>query len=169
MSLSSQASDLVLEAQIASGGDTITSSTSGDQKLKAGDALHLAIGSSWPLNPDETTRFNATIGYSWSREEYSNAEASISRFPVELSINQWFKNVALSAGFSYHMNPQIDIEANGASGEVDLDNALGVFGGVAYRFESDTELGLRATSIDYKTNGQEADANAIGLYVRLYR
>lgn len=169
VSVSSHGADLVLEAQAASGGDTLTQTLSGNSELKAGDAIHLAIGSSWPISADENTRLNTTLGYSFSSQDYSNGDASIRRFPIELSVNQWFNKLALTAGFSYHISPTIEIDAAGISADVEADNALGVFGGIAYRFESDTELGLRATRIDYEKNGGRVDANAIGLFVKLYR
>ncbi len=149
--LTVQAGNVVIGAEISSGGDEIATLSSGDS-IKAGELLYLGAGYDFSLNRDDSLRLRAMLGYKFVTVNASNGDIKFNRLPLDLTLIKRFGAFALGAGLSYHLSPKYDGTVNGTTTRINFDDALGGTLQASYYFAQRMELGLRLTSIDYKSN-----------------
>lgn len=150
-SLAAQAGNVVIGAEISSGGDELATLSSGDS-IKAGELLYLGAGYDFSLNRDDSLRLRTMLGYKFVHVNASNGDIKFNRVPFDITLIKRFGSVALGGGLTYHLSPNYDGTVSGSSTRINFDDALGGTLQASYYFSQRMELGLRFTSIDYKSS-----------------
>ena len=169
-----QANGLVLGMELSGGGDDIAIMTSGD-KIKAGELLYFGAGYNYSLNSDNTLFLRSMLGFKFVAIDAKNGDLEFTRFPLDFILIKRFDAFSLGAGPTYHLSPNYEGTINGVSSKIDFDNSLGFLVQGSYYFAQQTELGIRLTSIDYKTStpitlpggtvANELNGNSIGIFL----
>jgi hypothetical protein len=149
--LASQANGLVLGMELSGGGDDLAVTTSGDH-IKAGELLYFGAGYNYSLNSDNTLFLRSMLGFKFVAIDAKNGDLRFTRFPLDFTFIKRLDAFSLGAGPTYHLSPNYEGTINGVSSKIDFDNSLGFLVQGSYYFAQQTELGVRFTSIDYKTN-----------------
>jgi len=147
----SQANGLVLGMELSGGGDDIAVMTSGD-RISAGELLYFGAGYNYSLNSDNTLFLRSMLGFKFVDINAKNGDLKFTRFPLDFIFIKRLDAFSLGAGPTYHLSPNYEATVNGVSSKIDFDNSLGFLVQGSYYFAQQTELGVRFTSIDYKTN-----------------
>ncbi len=149
--LTSQANGLVLGMELSAGGDDIAVMTNGDH-IKAGELLYFGAGYNYSLNSDNTLFLRSMLGFKFVNINAKNGDMKFTRFPLDFIFIKRLDAFSLGAGPTYHLSPSYDGTINGVSSKIDFDSSLGFLLQGSYYFSQQTELGVRFTSIDYKTS-----------------
>ena len=149
--LVSQANGLVLGMELSGGGDDIAIMTSGD-RIRAGELLYFGAGYNYSLNRDNTLFLRSMLGFKFVDINAKNGDLKFTRFPLDFIFIKRLDAFSLGAGPTYHLSPNYEGTVNGVSSKIDFDNSLGFLVQGSYYFAQQTELGVRFTSIDYKTS-----------------
>jgi hypothetical protein len=149
--LVSQANGLVLGMELSGGGDDIAIMTSGD-RIRAGELLYFGAGYNYSLNSDNTLFLRSMLGFKFVDINAKNGDLKFTRFPLDFIFIKRLDAFSLGAGPTYHLSPNYEGTVNGVSSKIDFDNSLGFLVQGSYYFAQQTELGVRFTSIDYKTS-----------------
>lgn len=145
------ANGFVLGVELSGGGDDIAVMTSGDH-IKAGELLYFGAGYNYSLNSDNTLFLRSMLGFKFVALNAKNGDLTFTRFPLDFIFIKRLDAFSLGAGPTYHLSPSYEGTINGVSSKIDFDNSLGFLVQGSYYFAQQTELGVRFTSIDYKTN-----------------
>lgn len=111
-----------------------------------------------------------TVGYHWTRLDFTNGNASFDRVPVDVMYYVKPDILSFGVGATYHLSPTYEVQVTGTGGKFTFEDSLGFFveAGIAYTDHS--TLTLRYTAIDYDFNldGVEGDisGNNIGIGFR---
>ena len=163
------AADLVLEAGLHSGGDTLATVqfVDGDtQSIKAGGLISLAIGANFEINEDFESQ--VTFGYKFDSVDAANGDVEFSRFPINAILLYKSGEWRLGGGLTYHLDPSLDVSgaASGYASNTDYDDALGFLLDARYFFGQRAYIGGRLTFIDYESQaGTTFDGNSVGVVI----
>jgi len=136
------------------------------EDVKTGEGFWLDFG----FRADfEEWALKSTIGYKSGGVFASNGDATFSRMPLTIigSINN--NGHLFGAGFTYELNPKLDIDLPDLRGTADFENALGL----VLEYENNHDIwawGVRYTHIDYDYDiaGQTFDGNNVGFFFNWY-
>lgn len=168
---------LYLGAGLDLGGDTLVEVTyddGSDEKLKAGDGVHFAVGTDIDLGPASMLR--ATIGYKTRAIAAENGDIEFRRVPLELLGYRFFNNHGIGGGITHHISGKLSCDIDGlCNATADVDDASGVVVEYLYRLRRDdsnrgVSVGVRAVlGLDYEASvsNTAADADSIGVNIGL--
>ncbi len=157
-------SDFVFFGSLSDGGETFVE-TDDEQDLRAGGLLQFSAGLENKLSSD--LLIQAMFGLKFDGITASDGEASFIRYPIDVSLIKRTEQFELGMGFTYHTDPQLNIDINGLPNlRVNFDNALGMTLGMGLR-SNKLGAGLRLTFIDYEVDNWTVDGNSLGLYLSL--
>jgi|GEM_PF-2835909 len=172
--LPTQANGLVLGMELSGGGDDIAVMTNGDH-IKAGELLYFGAGYNFSLSNDNSLFLRSMLGIKFVTISANNGDLKFTRFPLDFIFIKRLEAFSLGAGPTYHLSPSYDGTINGVSSNIDFDNSLGFLVQGSYYFGQQTELGVRLTAIDYKTNTpillpdgtvtQKLSGNSVGVFL----
>jgi outer membrane protein with beta-barrel domain len=165
--------DLLLSLGVTYGGDklaTISYDDGDDVDIHGGDlvlfgigALH-QFGNNWEAQP--------SVNYQFDRANARNGDATFDRIPLDLLGFYRVGAHRFGGGITYHLNPKFDSDFDfaGGDGTVDFDNAVGAVVEYDYFFNEHVSLGLRYTSIKYKSDeiSDDVDGSYGGLMLNGY-
>lgn len=157
------------------GGDKlleVTYADGSDEKLYAGEGIHLAVGTDIDLSPVSMVR--ATLGYKFSSITAENGDILFRRVPLELTGYRFFDNHGIGAGVTHHISSKLSCDIDTVCDfTADVEDATGWV--VEYLYRSRREdtnkgftVGVRAVfGLDYEPQGGGADAgaNSIGFNI----
>ncbi|MDH5387513.1 MAG: hypothetical protein OEY06_03570 [Gammaproteobacteria bacterium] len=165
-SLTTQASNLLLEAGLHFGGDELASvgfAGGSSESIEAGGLISLSAGLVSEI--DEGLKLRTTIGIKFDSITASNGDLDFTRYPVSAML---FKNGEVfnaGIGATYHLSPEF--ESTGFAGDfsVSFDNAFGFVAEVDYKLGEKAYVGLKATIIDYEIGSSKIDGNSFGVVI----
>lgn len=160
----------ILGGGLSFGGETLVDDirfTDGSSdEVKTGEGFWLDFG----FRADfEEWALKSTIGYKSGGVFASNGDATFSRMPLTIigSINN--NGHLFGAGFTYELNPELELDLPGLYGTAEFENALGL----VLEYENNYDVwawGVRYTHIDYDYDptGETFDGNNIGFFFNWY-
>lgn len=151
------------------GGDDLLHVTYDDDSksdIEAGDGLVMAGGIAYVVNP----RFaiQTTLGFKYQTiQRADNGDAELTRFPLEAVAQFTVDKVRLSAGGTYHLNPELDGSGVLRDADLSFDDALGAVIQLDYLTEMGLIVGARYIDLDYtvKNTNIDVDAGSFGIHV----
>lgn len=157
------------------GGDTlleVTYTDGSDEKLYAGEGVHLAVGTD--IDISSVTMLRATLGYKFSSIAAENGDILFRRVPIELTGYRFFDNHGIGGGITHHISSKLSCDIDTLCDfTADVDDATGWV--VEYLYRSRREdnnkgftVGIRAVfGLEYEPRGggEEANANSIGFNI----
>ena len=160
----------IVSSGITFGGDELaTVETEGvfgsddTEDIKAGELFFIAGGG---LYQHKNIQLQATLGYHIDGVFAENGETSFTRWPLELLAFKKMGKFRLGGGLTHHLNPTFEFDLDDDTlpkEEVDFDNATGLVIEADYFFTNNFGLGLRHTSIEYKTTNSKVDGSHTGI------
>lgn len=129
--------------------------------INAGNGFYVSGGGSFPIT--DKLEFDATIGYELAGISGSNADITWSYFPVDAIVLYKVGRFALGGGLTDHINPSLSGSGIASSVNTNYDDAIGSVVEADYMFGKSLLIGLRATTIDYKTGSYTSTGNSVGL------
>lgn len=163
------AADLVLEAGLHSGGDTLATAQFIDgstESIKAGGFVSVAIGANFAIN--EELESQVTFGYKFDSVDAENGDIEFSRFPINALVLYKLDEWRLGGGLTYHLDPSLEVSGAGAgfASNTDYDDALGFLLDARYFFAQRAYVGARLTFIEYESQaGATFDGNSVGVVI----
>ncbi|MFK8082297.1 MAG: outer membrane beta-barrel protein [Granulosicoccus sp.] len=156
------------------GGDTIfdVEFTNGDtEELEAGGLFHIEIGRQLSLlaqRPDSLTELS--IGYKADSVSATNGDLAFNRITLNaVQFINYSDKVRFGLGVTYHMSPTVEVDFFGINDEFETDDALGFMLLADYALSERSNIGARATQIDYETDeSDDISGNSFGLYFTYY-
>lgn len=146
--------------------DNIRFSDGSSDDVKTGEGFWLDFGFRADL---QAWALKSTIGYKSGGVFASNGDASFTRVPLTMIASLDNNGHLFGAGFTYELNPTLDIDLPGLYGTADFENALGLV--LEYENNHTTwAWGVRYTHIDYdyEVTGETFDGNNVGLFFNWY-
>lgn len=163
------ATNLVLEAGVHSGGDTLATVQfiDGDtQSIKAGGLISFAVGAGFDIN--ETFESQLTFGYKFDSADAENGDIEFTRMPINAIFLYKSAQWRFGGGLTYHLDPTLEVSGAGAgfASNTDYDDALGFLLDARYFFSQRAYVGGRFTFIEYESQaGATFDGNSIGVVI----
>lgn len=157
------------------GGDTLLEVTyvdGSDEKLYAGEGVHLAVGTDIDISAVAMVR--ATLGYKFSSINAENGDILFRRVPIELIGYRFFDNHGIGTGLTHHISSKLSCDIDILCDfTADVEDATGWV--VEYLYRSRREdnnkgftVGVRTVfGLDYEPRGggEDANANSIGINI----
>lgn len=131
--------------------------------VRAGNGFYFAAGRSFPLT--ERLELDTTIGFEFSGVTASNGDITWSYVPVNVIALYKAGRLAFGGGVTDHVAPTLSGSAIASYVNTSYDNAVGSVVEGDHMIGKSILLGLRATHIQYKTNGYTSSGNSVGLTV----
>ena len=135
--------------------------------IDAADLLELKLGLKTEL-PEHPITLQTSIGFNFDSYLSKNGEASVTRLPLELLAFYNLDKHRAGAGFSYHVNPALQLDYDDISLNSDADDTLGMVVEYGYLVKHNFILGVRYLSIDYEFKGpneqEDVDGSHFGIY-----
>ena len=140
-----------------SNGNTDDLTTAGGISFEGG----VAIGSG---NKLET---QLLAGYKFDSTNATNADITMSRFYLTALEMYSFGKVAIGAGITYHLTPELSSSGDASGIKADFESAAGPVVQAEYNFNKGYAVGLKATILDYKlkVSGQKIKAKGADLFL----
>ena len=162
--VSSAQAELYLELGYEGGGDTLISTTLGED-INAGGGVNYVIGIQNKVG-EKGDSLSLSLGYMIQSMDASNGTAEISTLTFD-AIYSIPKDVhRFGIGASYHMGPTYKDNIAGFSPlKIEFDNALGLVLQYSYAFSPRFQIGARITEMDYEVNGLSLDAGSFGIFL----
>ncbi|MCW8856673.1 MAG: hypothetical protein OQJ95_04865 [Kangiella sp.] len=160
----------ILGGGISFGGETLVDnirfSDGSSDEVKTGEGFWLDFGfrahfQDWALK--------STLGYKSGGVFASNGDATFSRLPLTMIASLDNNGHLFGAGFTYELNPELELDLPGLYGTAEFENALGLV--LEYENNYDTwGWGVRYTHIDYDydATSETFDGNNIGAFFNWY-
>lgn len=155
------------------GGDTV-----GTVVYKDGSTTEATVNNGLALNVgavriDGPLETQATVGYKFGGPNAKDGSITWNAIPVELIEFYRVSAVRMGLGFSYNINPRLEINVLGTRQTYNFDNALGIVAQIDWEpAKQSYNIALRYTVIQYKqsgvSNAQEIGGNMVGIYVNYY-
>ncbi len=156
--------DLYAELSLESGGDVIIPTNTRDS-IDAGGGLKLAIGIQNPINNAHTGALRLSVGYLFDRIDADNGDAEFDTLTFDAMYVVNSGPHRLGVGATLHLSPEYHEDLIGMPPfHIDFDDAVGVVMHYGYQLTPGFELGVKLTSIDYRSNINDYDASSIGVY-----
>lgn len=164
----------ILTAGYEFGGNELVQTTTTD--LNAGGGISFGAGLSFTPNRS-TMSLRVVLHYLFNSVEFNSpdGDAEADSFPLELGLFKTWDRHEFGVGPSIHINPTYQISSSSPllNGEVDFDNATGVFLAYHYIFSraetasytTDTYIAVKLRAMDYETGNTQIDADSLGLYI----
>jgi hypothetical protein len=156
--------DLYLELGYEGGGDTLISTTAGED-INAGGGINYVIGVQNKVGENGKS-LSLALGYMIQSMDASNGTAEISTltFDAIYSIPKGVHRFGIGA--SYHIDPTYKDNIAGLSPlKIDFDDALGLVLQYSYAYSPQFQIGARITEMDYEVNGLSLDAGSFGIFL----
>lgn len=160
----------ILGGGLSFGGETLVDDIrfydGSSDEVKTGEGLWIDFGfrasfEGWALKN--------TIGYKSGGVFASNGDATFSRMPLTVVASLDNNGHLFGAGFTYELNPELELDLPGLYGTAEFENALGLV--LEYENNHDNwAWGVRYTHIDYDYDptGETFDGNNIGAFFNWY-
>ena len=151
------------------GGDdlvTVEYTDGSSDEITAGALIDMKLGAIYKL-ANSPISIQTSIGYHFDRVDAENGDLSFNRIPVELLGFHNVEKHRIGAGFSYHLDPEIEIDALGSKVTGKLENALGLVVEYGYSFQKNFIMGLRYVDIEYEAEVDKSikfDGSHFGIY-----
>jgi hypothetical protein len=156
--------ELYLELNYDGGGDTLISTTSGDD-INAGGGINYVIGIQNKIG-EKGKSLSLAMGYMIQSMKASNGTAEISTLTVDAIYSIPVNVHRFGIGASYHIGPTYKDDIAGfAPLKIDFDNALGLLLQYSYAYSPRFQIGARITEMDYEVNGLSLDASSFGIFL----
>ncbi len=156
--------ELYLELGYEGGGETLISTTSG-QDINAGGGINYVLGIQNEVG-ENGKYWSLALGYMIQSLDASNGTAEISTLTVDAIYSIPVNDHRFGIGASYHIGPTYKDEIAGFSPlTIDFDNALGLVLQYSYAYSPRRQIGARFTQMDYEVNGFSLDADSFGIYI----
>lgn len=169
-SLSVRAADLVAEAGLHFGGDTMVTVHNEDgssDSLKAGEELSLATGVAFQLS--ESIETIVTFGMKKEVVYPDDGAIIFTRYPLNALLLYKSDKWRMSGGLTYHLNPVYKVNTETQQEVVEFSNAPGLLLDVRYFVFEKVYIASRYTWIEYKVEndptGRRYDGSSIGILV----
>lgn len=165
-----QALDLVAEAGLHFGGDTMVTVHNEDgssDSLKAGEELSLAAGVAFQLSDS----IAAVVSFGMKKEVVYPDDGAIifTRYPLNALLLYTSNKWRLGGGLTYHMNPVYKVDTETHQETMEFSNAPGLLLDVRYFVFEEVYIASRYTWIEYEVEndpaGRRYDGNSIGILV----
>jgi hypothetical protein len=156
----------LLKAGYDTGGDTLVTVvfTNGDrQDIKSSQGLFFGGGMSI-VNAAGTLESELALTYKIDLIHASNGDVTWSRWPIDALVFYRWPQVRLGGGLTYHVSPSLSGSGVASNINLDFKDSLGYIIQGDWRITPRMNLGLRYSSVDYKTNtGPKVNAAGVGL------
>jgi len=101
-------------------------------------------------------------GYKFDSTSAKNGDITMSRFYLSAIEMYRFGKVAVGAGVTYHLTPELSSSGDVSGIKADFKSAVGPIVQAAYNFKKGYAVGLKATILDYKVEGSGEKLKAKG-------
>ncbi len=156
--------ELYLELGYEGGGDTLISTTLGDD-INAGGGINYVFGVQNEVG-EKGKSWSLGLGYMIQSMDASNGTAEISTLTVDAIYSIPVDRHRFGIGASYHIGPTYKDKIAGFSPlTIDFDNALGLVLQYSYAYSPRFQIGARITEMDYEVNGLSLDAGSFGIFI----
>jgi hypothetical protein len=156
--------ELYLELGYEGGGDTLISTTAGED-VNAGGGINYVIGVQNEVGENGRS-VSLALGYMIQSIDASDGTAEISTLTLDAIYSIPVDRHRFGAGVSYHINPTYKDNIVGFSPlKIDFDNALGLVLQYSYAYSPRFQIGARLTEMDYEVNGLSLDAGSFGIFI----
>jgi len=156
--------ELYLELGYEGGGDTLISTTAGDN-INVGGGINYVIGIQNEVGENGKS-VSLALGYMIQSMDAFNGTAEISTLTFDAIYSIPVGVHRFGIGASYHIGPTYKDEIAGLSPlKIDFDNALGLVLQYSYAYSPRFQIGVRITEMDYEVNGISLDASSFGVFI----
>ena len=156
--------ELYLELGYEGGGDTLISTTAGED-VNAGGGINYVIGVQNEVGENGRS-VSLSLGYMIQSMDASNGTAEINTITFDAIYSIPMDSHQFGVGASYHINPTYKDDLDGFSPlKIEFDNALGLVLQYSYAFSPRLQIGARITEMDYEVNGLSLDAGSFGIFI----
>jgi hypothetical protein len=153
-----------LVAGYDTGGDKIVNVTFTNgqtDSIRANEGLYVGAGVS-VLNDEKNIEFLGTVNYKFASIHASNGDIDWTRVPLDALLFYRMEKFRVGAGLTYVMSPKLS--GSGVAGGVNtkVDDALGFLVQADYLLGK-VAIGVRGTFVSYKSGGQTAKGDGVGI------
>lgn len=165
-----QAADLVAEAGLHFGGDTMVTVNNEDgssDSLKAGEELSVAAGVAFQLSDS----IAAVVSFGMKKEVVYPDDGAIifTRYPLNALLLYKADKWRMGGGLTYHMNPVYKVDTETRQETMEFSNASGLLLDVRYFVFEEVYIASRYTWVEYEVKndptGRRYDGSSIGILV----
>ncbi|MGB5941856.1 MAG: hypothetical protein WBG71_03165 [Leeuwenhoekiella sp.] len=143
------------------GGDeilTVFFTDGGDQKMRAGQGVFLALGGQFEFQEPKNFMLRASMGIKYTTTAADNANIRLTRLPIDL-MPYWIikEDFRLGVGITSHQN--VRFKGDGFVEDIGFKGTLGTRFEIGYNW-----IAVTYTILDYKSEmGEKFSANSVGL------
>ena len=156
--------EIYAELSVESGGETLASTSAED--LNTAGGIKIALGFQRYIGGFDDVGILLSLGYLFNTIEASNGTIETDAMVLEFIYFRLFGPHRIGTGGSYHLNPGYEEDLDGfARRKINFDDSLGFVVRYSYTFTGGYQAGVRYTLIDYQANGENLDADSVGLFI----